>query len=544
MATYTRANAWNNGGSFANPDLLWYAKAVGAMQARNLNETSSWWFFAAIHGEHVTPGSVQQSREALHWKNIPTPPRVPTTPLPTTAVSDQYWNQCHHQSWYFAPWHRGYVLALEAQIRADVITLGGPSTWALPYWDYFGPGNEFNIPPAFTQTNLPGGGPNPLYVTARYGPDRDGNIYVPTPAGSQQHPHDPNFGDGFLTQDCMSDQIYPSGVHGIPPGFGGPETGFWHGASGGTFGDLENNPHNLVHDYVGEASPNGRTLGLMGYPGLAALDPIFYLHHANIDRMWAAWNLNPANANPTDPNWLNGPAAIGDREFVMPMPAGTSWVYTPLQMTSLRGLNYTYDSLPPAPPANLFAQRLTALGATAAATRIQEGAPVTTRPNVELMGANQEALSITGSGTSTSVRLDPGARRKVTASLAMASETAVPDRVFLKLENVRGTQDATVLSVYINLPEAAKPGDHPELLAGSVGLFGLHGASVKDGKHGGQGLNFVLDITKIVDALHLNNALDVDSLKVRIVPRRAVPDEALITIGRISIYRLGRSQGA
>jgi len=108
------------------------------------------------------------------------------------------------------------------------------------------------------------------------------------------------------------------------------------------------------------------------------------------------------------------------------------------------------------------------------------------------------------------------------------------------LENVRGTHDASVLSVYINLPEGAKPSDHPELLAGSVGLFGLRRASLKDDKHGGQGLNFVLDITKIVDALHLRNALNVDSIHVRIVPHQAVPDQAQITVGRVSIYRQGQ----
>lgn len=51
---------------------------------------------------------------------------------------------------------------------------------------------------------------------------------------------------------------------------------------------------------------------------------------------------------------------------------------------------------------------------------------------------------------------------------------------------------------------------------------------------------FVLDITKIVDALHLNHALDVDSLRVRIVPDQPVPDQAQITIGRIGIYRQGQ----
>ena len=537
MATYIRANAWNNGGTFDNTDLLWYAKGVGAMQARALNDSSSWWFFGAIHGEYVTPLSLQDP-QAFPWADIPAPFPVPTAPLPTQDVSDQYWDQCQHQTWYFPPWHRGYLLALEAQVRADVIALGGPSTWALPYWNYFGPDQEFTIPPAFTQQNLPDGSPNPLYVTARYGPDSDGNIYIPTVAVIQQNPNDPNLAYGPVTQDSMSNDLYTGDdTNTPPPGFGGPDTGFCHG--GGTSGNLENNPHNLVHVYVGGTSPDGQTPGLMSVPALAGLDPIFYLHHANIDRMWAVWNGNSADTNPTDPNWLSGPAAGGDREFVMPNPDGSSWVYTPQQMSSLSQLNYTYDSLPTAAPAPaVLSERLMRLGATAA--KVKEAATQTAGKNVELVGANQEALPIKGSGALTTVRLNSEVRRKVSASLAAAPETGAPDRVYLNLENVRGSHDASVLSVYINLPAGAKPSDHPELLAGSVGLFGLRGASFKDGKHGGQGLNFVLEITKIIDALHLNNALDVDSLQVTIVPHRVVPDQAQITIGRVGIYRQGR----
>jgi len=537
MATYTRANAWNNGGTFDNPDLLWYAKGVGVMQARSLSDPTSWWFFAAIHGENVTPESLKDPN-AFPWRNIPSPPGVPTTPLPNSAVYQQYWDQCQHQSWYFPPWHRGYLMALEEQIRTIVMNLPNPpSTWALPYWDYFGPGNQFNIPPAFTQQKLPDGSPNPLYVSARFGPDSDGNIYVPTPEGKKQHPGDPNFGDGTVTQDCMSESEYTSGDDGIPPGFGGAPTAFSH--QGGTNVGLEANPHNLVHDYVGRFSPDQQTPGLMSDPSLAALDPIFYLHHANIDRMWAVWNL--ANANPNDSKWLNGPAASGVDEFVMPKPDGSAWVYTPQQMSNLGGLNYTYDALPqPAPVANLLAQRLTRLGATAAARKVKEGAAVTTGGKVELVGTSPGALPVKAAGASTSVKLNSVVRQKMSASLVQASESAPPDRVFLRLENVRGTHDAGVLSVYINLPEGAKPGDHPECLAGNVGLFGLHGASLKDGKHAGGGLNFVLEISKIVDALHLNHALDADSLQVRIVPHARIPDQADVTVGRVSIYRMGQ----
>lgn len=540
MATYTRANAWNKGGTFDNPDLLWYARGIGAMQARAISDPASWWFFAAIHGQYLQNLTVPVYL-ATGWGTIPAPPTVPIGGQLRPPSSTQFWDQCQHQTWFFAPWHRGYLLALEAQIRADVTRLGGPSTWALPYWDYFGDGEQYNIPPAFTQQTLPGGGPNPvpnpLFVTARYGPDSTGtDIYVPTPEAIEKHP-DPPFGP--VTQDCMLDTIFAGDQ--TTPEFGGPDTTalgcFWHG--GGKSGDLENNPHNLVHVYVG--GPN--TQGLMGDPGLAALDPIFYLHHANIDRMWAGWNQVLGNANPTEGNWLNGPGACGDAVFAMPMPGPSTWVYTPQDVNSLSQLNYeyeSYDSLPKPKPAPVqLSERLTKLGAEAFAQRVNAGAALNVRKKVELVGASKESMPVQGSGVRTTVTLDPAARSKVAASLAAPSETAPPDRVFLNLENVRGTQNASVLSVFINLPLGADPKDHPELLAGSVGLFGLRQSSQPDESHGGQGLSFSLEITRIVDALHLSDGLKQDSLQVTVVPSLPLPEQATITIGRISIYRKG-----
>ena len=54
----------------------------------------------------------------------------------------------------------------------------------------------------------------------------------------------------------------------------------------------------------------------------------------------------------------------------------------------------------------------------------------------------------------------------------MAGGPAVPDRIFLNLENVRGSNDATSFSVYINVPDGDDPAKHPELKAGSVACSG------------------------------------------------------------------------
>jgi tyrosinase len=101
MATYVRRNAWGNRGDFGNPDLLWYAKGVAVMMSRPLNDPASWWFYAAIHGEYVSPHNNQPAFPG--WAFITASPQVPTAPLPRQSTRDLYWNQCQHRSWFFFP---------------------------------------------------------------------------------------------------------------------------------------------------------------------------------------------------------------------------------------------------------------------------------------------------------------------------------------------------------------------------------------------------------------------------------------------------------
>jgi len=543
MATYTRKNAWNNNGDFTNLDLLWYAKGVRKMMARALNDPASWWFYAAIHGEYVNPNNPWYKKNPARfpdWGFITPTPQVPTAPLPTSQIQGLYWNQCQHGTWYFLPWHRGYLMALERQLRQDIVALGGPSTWALPYWNYFGgaQGVQYKMPPAFAKKTLPDNTANALYVKMRYGPDADSKIYIPTPAGEAAHPGDPNFGYGEVTSDAMKNNLYTgSDLVTPPPGFGGPQTGFSH--SGSVHGNFESNPHDLVHVYAGGGISN-TNYGLMSDPGTAALDPIFYLHHGNIDRMWAVWNAK-GNANPTAAAWLDGPT----RKFAMPGAGGNPWYYTPAQVRNLSTLNYTYQEMTfvlaaSAAPAAVLAKRLSRLGATVTAKKAASAVKGPVLPKkTELLGASKGAIRIKGLATEAAVKLDSRVRRKAVASFAKASTTSLPDKVFLKIENVRGEFDATALSVYVNLPDKAKPGTSQEYLAGTVALFGLNRASAKDGQHAGEGLTFILGISRIIDELHLNDDLDADSLRVRIVPSRPLPDDAKITVGRISVFRQG-----
>ena len=511
MATVIRKNAWNNGGTFDNPDLLWYAKAVRVMQSRELDDPTSWWFFAAIHGEYVVTNDTlgtQPPQAYPNWNDIPGPPAVPTTPLPPLNLVNQYWDQCQHAGWFFPPWHRGYLFAIENILRGITKTLGCTYDWGLPYWNYFGPGQEYEIPPAFTQPALPDGTPNPLYVTARYGPNGDGNIFIPIPP---------------VSRACQNDTMY----EGDAPGYyGGGPTGFDHFDS--HTGDLESNPHNLVHNYVGGQSNQGPTWGLMSDPGLAALDPIFYLHHSNIDRMWAAWNV-AGNPNPVAPNWLNGPAASGDRKFYMPNPDSTPWQFTPAMVDSINQLDYTYDDLSLGVAPQLVSklnQRLLKLSAPfPEATQKSKKMEAKT----ELIGTNDKAIELKSSGARTTVKLDEPSWKKVGMSLVNPTAEKVPDEVYLRLENVRGNMDANILTVTVN-----------HQYAGHISLFGLRTASAKESHHGGSGLTFTLDITNIIDNLHLTEGLPGDSLDVMIQPGNRVLDTADISIGRVSVYRKSR----
>jgi tyrosinase len=519
----TRQDVWKLGQGWSDT-LVWYAKAVAVMQARPITDPTSWTYLAAMHGFDqslwTTFGYITGS-----------------TALPPQAAQDRDWKQCQHQSWYFLPWHRGYLGAFEAIVRAAVVSVGGPADWALPYWNYtdWTNPNAGNLPPAFSAATLPDGTANPLLVTRRYGEDGQGTINMTAQ----------DIDINALTEDQFDDDDGSDGS----PGFGGVQTTFSH--DGDTQGMLESQPHNNVHVLVGGTVRGGNQnravdLGLMTNPDTAALDPIFWVHHSNIDRLWEVWRGMSGHENPTTSNWLTGPA---DRTFSMPGPDGTPHSYTANDMlnTQAPNLNYVYQDIsPPASAANVVATRLTGLNVAAAdiaaITRVEK--PMVKRPKAERMGGNSAAVQITGGAVSTVVPLDHAVTRAMANSFHPAAIAGAapkePDRVYLNLENIRGASDSGVFRVYVNLPDGADPAAHPELQAGTVSLFGVGKASRHDGTHAGNGINQVLEITKIVDALHLNNALDLDHLNIRFVPRTEIRPEDGISVGRVSVSRQPR----
>jgi tyrosinase len=507
-----------------NDTLKWYAKGVRKLQSRPLADKTSWWFLAAIHGFHPTV-----------WRQFDVVPA--NEPTPVAAIQRRFWLQCQHQSWYFLPWHRGYLAAFEEIMRTAIVSEGGPDTWALPYWNYSAssPGAR-TLPGAFDSPTFPDDGlTNPLRVERRYG------------SGVSPIQLDPN----LVLLTALDDRDFKGGASDIPPGFGGPETLFHHGPeSQTTNGGVESLPHNVIHGALGGSAPgenpnDWRNFGLMSMPMTAALDPIFWLHHANIDRLWNVWLRNPRHKNPEETTWLDGPA---ERPFAMPKSDGGEWQFTARDVldTTASPLDYQYDDETPPVIERRVVRRLRRLGVRGAAlSGAEEGgeAAVSTEQTPELIGASDGAVRVAGT-TSTAVRLDAPATESLHTSLARAAAAggraaAEPARVFLKLEGIRGTSDAAIYHVYIDVPPNADPAEYADRRAGTVSLFGVSAASNPDGPSAGSGINQVLEISEIVDALHLSGDA-LERLEVRFVPVNETVAGADFSIGRLSVFKLGQ----
>ncbi|HSK38151.1 MAG TPA: tyrosinase family protein, partial [Arenibaculum sp.] len=234
--------------SAASPEgkdmLVSYARAVAAMM--DLDRTSpgdprSWtfqWYTHWVQGNGA-PADKQNALQTIYGGDPDSP---------NARLAQAMWSTCQPhfggRSDDFLPWHRMYVYYYEQIIRE----LSGNPDFTLPYWDYTNPDLQA-LPPEFLKQDDPDYGS--LWRANR---DQDVNAGAPITAG---HPA------GSLNLNCLRSPAY------------GTRIGFC--------ALLNGNPHGIVHDYVG----NEQGMGAVPW---AANDPIFWLHHSNVDRIWASWN--------------------------------------------------------------------------------------------------------------------------------------------------------------------------------------------------------------------------------------------------------------
>lgn len=456
MAEFTRRSAWEletaDPGNVWDPYTLAYAKAVAEMQTRAADDPTSWTFQAAMHGTYATPA------------------------LPT-------WNQCQHGTWYFLPWHRMYCYWFERIVRSIVVAQGGPADWALPFWNYSESQAHAALPPAFREkTYDPDGSgtqvPNPLYIPARGIGYNEGRS-LPASATSLAALSSTNFTGAPL------------------PGFGGVVTGFSHEPT--RFGLLEQVPHNIVHVLVGGNARGECQGGWMSDPNCAAEDPIFWLHHSNIDRLWDVWNT-AGNTNPTtDAAWTGFEFHFWDEN-------GTEQVMTPGDVESLSQLDYTYEAQPAAQdaPAAREGLRMTAPQPPAgdAAPGGTGDSPVRDAPR--LLAANDEEVELTGGRTDVRVPV----ARQAHESLRRAADPgdASLRHVYLNVEGLSAVHTpGTAWEVHLTLPDGSTH------VVGVVTFFGF-----KEQLQGDHGLGPMAHTFEITDLV--GRAGGAEDLAVAFVP--------------------------
>jgi len=465
--TSIRRNIWNLGTPQNpwHPTTLAYATGVRAMQQLPITDSRSWAYQAAIHGTKLAR----------------TPAGAP-------------WNECQHATWFFLPWHRMYLYHFENILRS-LLPAAGRAAFALPFWDYSNgaPGNA--LPPAFRTQTLPDGTANPLFVTARRASVNNG---TPLPAAVTD------------TSRAVGEATFTAAPLGGDPGFGGPRTGFAH--QGPAFGELEAQPHGPVHVQV------GGNVGLMTDPDTAALDPIFWLHHANIDRLWEVWTIG-GGANPTIRVWL-------DRSYRLRTATGAAVRMTPRDvLNTVTQLDYTYESLP-----------------------VHAGLAEEARPPVPsrkrrpmLIGSNDQPLDVDPRGASTELAVTP-----LPDPVAAGADDA---RLFLNVTDIEGSRNPGVLfGVYLNLPADPSEEVRQDHLAGIVSFFGIEqtdpatAAATRQEPHG---MRYSFDVTGLVNRLRAAGQWRPDRLTVSMLPAtdEVEPDPAgaaaqtPVRVGTFSLYQ-------
>lgn len=462
---------------------LAYAEAVKQMQAKPITDPTSWAYQAAIHDTLSAP-----------------PPGAD-------------WKQCQHAGWFFLPWHRMYLYFFERIVRAVVLESGGPSDFALPYWNYNKPYPGNTIPQAFREPTLPDGTPNPLCLAA---PQRSASYM----AGGQ---FDPSVTSPAV---ALADTDFTSGG-GTGNGFGGGKAG--PAFQAGPTGDLELTPHNAMHSEIGGRAAQGRCQGsLMSYLECAALDPIFWLHHANIDRLWNVWiESGGGRADPPDPSWNNHQFSFYNEDGEEVAIAASGVLDTASQ------LDYVYDDA--------------VLGA--AKPLIRQPPSEQPRPTgpPELVAASETPAVLAGDPVSVALTV-PGRTQ------TLLEPQPVPREVRVAVEDITAERNpGIVYGVYLDLPPDADVDERRDYHIGNLSLFGIEAMNDPDRRHDHPpGFRHVFNATGVVRRLVSEHSWDPTLVVVTMQPidplpppgeeatwQRPVTEDqeiAAVEIGRIAVF--------
>lgn len=441
-----------------------YEKAVGLMKDPKINnppQPQSWTFQAYIHSLPINPTDPNSKGykngtaafiakvDSIYGIN----PTGPAAEWKKAALA--CWSTCTHGSPYFLPWHRWYMFYFEQIIR----TVANAPDFSLPYWDYAAnTSTSLQLPAAFQDPK------SPLYESIRGLGFAD-----PVKPGKQDVPMNKigylAFSQVDYRPSLVATQFYPAYVGNIvfPPDPAWEKYGY--------SGRTETVPHDNVHDGVG---------GLMGNVPTAAADPIFYMHHCQIDHLWASWQSYAGNDKINfgqPPGTPDQPSADTFASQLFSFVDGTGkLVQVRLPgAVDYKALGYSYDNLAPKPGSEQVAAAASAAGAPILASTTPTGTPATL--------AKQAAVKVGAGGTT--LTLTPSAPPAAKDSKLTASVPATPSTVVLNDVTLVKRPPAP-LHVFVNLPKGAAPDISGPHYAGTISLFKLE-VGEGGGSHAGHG---------------------------------------------------------
>ncbi|KAI0974399.1 Di-copper centre-containing protein [Xylaria arbuscula] len=330
-----------------------YLLALSWMQYTSQDSPFSWYQIAGIHG---APG--------LTWGNV--------APLP----GNDNIGYCHHVSILFPTWHRPYLVLYEQtlyNIVQFVASLWPPeeidrvqdaaTRFRIPYWDWAAapPLGESVLPLSIggsSTVNVSGPNgmqsiSNPLF-SFTFKPF-NGSIFPDSPYNkwneTKRAPYpttDPNaisnnsFVAASLDNHLPSYQQRLYNLFANYPNYTHFSNEGWIGQSNnGTYDSIES-----LHDSVHTIGGGG--WGHLAIIAYSAFDPLFFLHHANVDRIFAMWQVihNDTYVVPTAATYAThtqNQGAVEDiRTPLKPFFVNDTSFWTSDMVRDLETFGYTY----------------------------------------------------------------------------------------------------------------------------------------------------------------------------------------------------------
>jgi hypothetical protein len=454
--------------------LALYADAVARMKAMGPDNPMSWmwqWY------THFVNGTTSKTAEM---------DRIFGTTNPTgRSLADETWNTCQSHSGQnsnnFLPWHRLYVYYFERIVRQ----VCGHPEFTLPYWNYTSsdPAQRGVVPEQF---RLPD---DPLYSS----------LYVAS-RGSLAHSGQPiqtsQPGDPMDITDPMLKTSYSTV---------GSVQGFCRAVDSGI--------HGRVHVLTGTS----RDMGAVPYAGQ---DPLFFVHHGNIDRMWASWNKNGGRNPSTTETWTQ-------RSFVFADVDGVRISRKLSSAFSILSLGYDYDVKIPKPAAPAAASAMTMMAAAGGASANAKSvlvAKVNGEADLGTTTVKARLLPVPGAKSTRVLGLDPGDGR----------------HTYLVVKDLHTWAQPEVLYHLYLTPPSGKMGLNPTTYVGAINFFDAefhdHGNMQMDTVLGENFFSF--DVTRVLQAIaRSGDPSAAGALQVSFVPGGKANANAKPLVATIELVR-------